>query len=254
MEEEAFLRKIIDTPGDDTPRLIYSDWLEERNDPRGFFLRAEVEWAKPWKYDQRPNDSTKLRSVSKGLDPLWVARVSRPPLGVCWEQVSVNASGTSLSLSELWDLEQRLGVSFGMPLIAMLLNRNGGVPKNCIYASPRSGDRHGIRCFLHATAESIPHNLSPRSPDSSMESFWTFTTSELNEIDSLGRDRAFLPFAMDTEIGSFALGVSPKRIGKVYRFATGSLGTLKSPKLVDASLPEFLANVVKFVRPVYTDI
>ena len=33
--EDAFLADIRDHPDDDTPRLIYADWLEERGDPRG---------------------------------------------------------------------------------------------------------------------------------------------------------------------------------------------------------------------------
>lgn len=38
----AFLEAIKETPGDDMPRLILADWLEERGDPRGGFLRAQV--------------------------------------------------------------------------------------------------------------------------------------------------------------------------------------------------------------------
>lgn len=40
-EDEAFIRAIVDNPGDDTARLVYADWLDERNDPRGPYLRAE---------------------------------------------------------------------------------------------------------------------------------------------------------------------------------------------------------------------
>ena len=29
-EDEAFIRTIVDTPGDDLPRLVYADWLDER--------------------------------------------------------------------------------------------------------------------------------------------------------------------------------------------------------------------------------
>ncbi len=45
----AFLASIIETPSDDTPRLIYADWLEEQSDPalnaRGEFIRVQVELA-----------------------------------------------------------------------------------------------------------------------------------------------------------------------------------------------------------------
>ena len=32
-DDEAFIRAIVDAPGDDAPRLIYADWLDERGDP-----------------------------------------------------------------------------------------------------------------------------------------------------------------------------------------------------------------------------
>ena len=39
--EDAFLRAVLDAPGDDAPRLIYADWLTERGDPRGEFIRVQ---------------------------------------------------------------------------------------------------------------------------------------------------------------------------------------------------------------------
>jgi uncharacterized protein (TIGR02996 family) len=42
-DEQAFLRAILERPDDDAPRLIYADWLEERGDPRGEFLRWVVQ-------------------------------------------------------------------------------------------------------------------------------------------------------------------------------------------------------------------
>jgi uncharacterized protein (TIGR02996 family) len=43
----AFLQDIKQNPDDDTPRLILADWLEERGDPRGAFLRLELEAMRP---------------------------------------------------------------------------------------------------------------------------------------------------------------------------------------------------------------
>src|SRR5437762_2497871 len=43
MDEDAFLRAVLEHPDDDGPRLVYADWLEERGDPRGAFIRAQVE-------------------------------------------------------------------------------------------------------------------------------------------------------------------------------------------------------------------
>jgi uncharacterized protein (TIGR02996 family) len=46
-EERAFLRAIITAPGDDLPRLIYADYLDERGDSRGEFIRLQVALSRP---------------------------------------------------------------------------------------------------------------------------------------------------------------------------------------------------------------
>jgi uncharacterized protein (TIGR02996 family) len=40
---DAFLRAVIESPDDDRPRLVYADWLDERGDPRGEFIRLQCE-------------------------------------------------------------------------------------------------------------------------------------------------------------------------------------------------------------------
>src|SRR5947209_5479870 len=45
--DDAFLRAIIEGPDDDDLRLVYADWLDERGDPRGEFIRVQVELARP---------------------------------------------------------------------------------------------------------------------------------------------------------------------------------------------------------------
>jgi uncharacterized protein (TIGR02996 family) len=44
-DEEAFIQAIAQSPDDDVPRLIFADWLEERGDPRGKFIRVQCELA-----------------------------------------------------------------------------------------------------------------------------------------------------------------------------------------------------------------
>lgn len=39
--EHALLREIVEFPEDDGPRLIYADWLDERDRPRGEFIRLQ---------------------------------------------------------------------------------------------------------------------------------------------------------------------------------------------------------------------
>jgi uncharacterized protein (TIGR02996 family) len=46
-EHEAFLRAIFDSPDDDTPRLVYADFLDENGDPeRAEFIRVQCELAR----------------------------------------------------------------------------------------------------------------------------------------------------------------------------------------------------------------
>jgi uncharacterized protein (TIGR02996 family) len=40
-DEQAFIRGLCANAEDETLRLVYADWLEERGDPRGEFLRVE---------------------------------------------------------------------------------------------------------------------------------------------------------------------------------------------------------------------
>ncbi len=42
-DEVAFLRAIAAEPEDDLPRLVYADWLDDRGDPRGEYIRVAVE-------------------------------------------------------------------------------------------------------------------------------------------------------------------------------------------------------------------
>ncbi len=45
--KEAFLQAIVENPDDDTPRLIYADWLEEYGDlHRAEFIRVQCELAR----------------------------------------------------------------------------------------------------------------------------------------------------------------------------------------------------------------
>ncbi|HKB39746.1 MAG TPA: TIGR02996 domain-containing protein [Gemmataceae bacterium] len=45
--EQGFIQSIIENPDDDAVRLIFADWLEERDDPRGEFIRIQVKRDRP---------------------------------------------------------------------------------------------------------------------------------------------------------------------------------------------------------------
>jgi uncharacterized protein (TIGR02996 family) len=65
MEEAAFLRAIADDPADDTNRLVYADWLEERGDPRGEYIRLRL------KGPGGKRGQARLAELSAGIDGGW---------------------------------------------------------------------------------------------------------------------------------------------------------------------------------------
>jgi uncharacterized protein (TIGR02996 family) len=67
-EEAQFLRALQESPGDDTARLVYADWLEERGDPRSEYLRL---------YCRVLQDARRLRVLRLGIAPDWLRQVHR---------------------------------------------------------------------------------------------------------------------------------------------------------------------------------
>lgn len=81
-DEAAFLRAIADQPEDDAPRLVYADWLEERNDPRAEYLRVE--------HRGRANPAAereRLDALRARLDPAWLRAVHDYHLWPDWAVV-----------------------------------------------------------------------------------------------------------------------------------------------------------------------
>jgi uncharacterized protein (TIGR02996 family) len=80
-EEDAFLRGIRAHPGDDALRLVYADWLEERGDLRGNFLRLQLGLTSlAPDHLHRVGGEHELSLLRKACDPEWLA-VVEPGLG-----------------------------------------------------------------------------------------------------------------------------------------------------------------------------
>jgi uncharacterized protein (TIGR02996 family) len=73
---KAFIDAIAEDPDDDTARLVYADWLDERGDPRAEYLRLEAELATSITGDRRKQATGRMRKLRRRLDALWLKRMS----------------------------------------------------------------------------------------------------------------------------------------------------------------------------------
>jgi uncharacterized protein (TIGR02996 family) len=151
-DDEAFIRAIVAAPGDEAPRLVYADWLDERSDPRAAYLRSQQEPDR----GQAPQ-----RELAHGLDPLWVARVSRPPVGVCCDHVRFRDTGPALTGADLDRIERQLGITIPMEYLAFLLNYNGGVPEpgQFLLEGDEPEEHREVQWLLRIGAEGPGSNL-----------------------------------------------------------------------------------------------
>jgi uncharacterized protein (TIGR02996 family) len=83
-EEDPFICAILAAPEDEAPRLIYADWLEERGDLRGEYLRLDCQLA------SLPQDDPsfdwlvrRFRELHFQIDPKWRTAVSRSAIEKC---------------------------------------------------------------------------------------------------------------------------------------------------------------------------
>ena len=82
MQQNAFLQTICANPEDDAPRLVYADWLDERGNPLGEFIRVQVELARI--KESRPRyGMLRARQLELMLAhvPLWVQPYGMQILG-----------------------------------------------------------------------------------------------------------------------------------------------------------------------------
>ena len=79
-DETAFMSAICTAPDEDLPRLVFADWLEERDDPRGEYLRVDVEILRHTREGRvvPPELETRRLELECVLDQGWVRTVSRP--------------------------------------------------------------------------------------------------------------------------------------------------------------------------------
>jgi uncharacterized protein (TIGR02996 family) len=233
-DDEAFIRAIVANPADDAPRLVYADWLDERNDPRGAYLRAEVTWAEPWHTGGRPTRDTGLLDLAGDLDPVWTARVSRPPIGMCHSRLRFVSPGPRLNRDDIRTFERQTSISVPDAFAALLLNSNGGVPSR---RRVRGTSRRGLGTFRMLA----PAGWSPAADSSHLPPHLLV----LSDADPTAGQA--IEFADDRAAGGYFIGISAGAMGVVYytkdRGSRFRLGYDSNFLGIAPSLPELLAAV-----------
>src|SRR5579859_229572 len=79
MSDDSFIEACLADPDDTALRLVYADWLEERGDLRGEFLRAAVALAGLPAQDKRSVALVaRLEQLRPAIDSGWLALFDRP--------------------------------------------------------------------------------------------------------------------------------------------------------------------------------
>src|SRR5437660_377568 len=95
-DDAAFLRAIRENPDDPIHCLVYADWLEERGDPRGEYLRL----------------GCRLAELRDRIDPVWLASVREVRYQT--QEIHLN-SGRLVFLCELRQFLVYEGLLLGFP-------------------------------------------------------------------------------------------------------------------------------------------
>jgi uncharacterized protein (TIGR02996 family) len=210
--DEAFLKAIREAPGDVTPRLVYADWLDESGKPGGDYLRAEVAWARR----REPEVEAEACRRAGGLDPVWVARVSRPPLGVCCDRARFTDRGPELSDTDLDRLEGRLGTRLPTGFRAFLLEYNGGTPDPPCIPDPRHVPPAPV-CLMIGQFYAVREGADAMGIEQELEFMHSIHENYPEGVPFLAE--GMLPIA-DTlhDLGCLLVGVAPANFGRVFHF------------------------------------
>jgi uncharacterized protein (TIGR02996 family) len=81
-EEEALVAAIGANPDEDTPRLVYADWLDEHDHAGGAYLRTELELSRLGRRAKKKAAvlRARLQELRRDIDPAWLARFDQPHL------------------------------------------------------------------------------------------------------------------------------------------------------------------------------
>src|SRR4051812_537419 len=73
-DRDALIAAIAAAPGDDLPRLVFADWLEENGDPaQAAFIRKQIAFARAGGGDPRRSLAAELKAMAVRGAAGWVA-------------------------------------------------------------------------------------------------------------------------------------------------------------------------------------
>lgn len=241
-DDESFIRTLVDSPADNAPRLVYADWLDERGDPRGNFIHAELQWYNQAASTNATSVRQHLQSLADRLNPTWVARLSRPPVGVCCDRVRFLQSGPRLSAEDVAGAEQRVGLRFPPEFRAFLLNYNGGRPSPAYFATHgRAGDS------IYFSVQDFGSLKRTRSDGLVIE----IVDTTLFFRDELQMPDEWLYFAAaQVEADVLLVSANPGTFGEVHYWShiTPGFDEYQVRKVAD-SIPEFLGMLTSIAPP-----
>lgn len=245
-DDTAFVRSLLDNPQDDTTRLVWADWLEERNDPRAAVVREQPEAVRLL--------GTVLRRPSTGVPRHEYLEDTRLALGLALllesfrDKPELAALGGGRALAEVAMIEQHFLARGGAEGVEALLTLLGRRPLTLEEASRYAGQlaTHRPAALLRAAFDRHlgDVNLTDLLACLAQE----FITRE-QSLDDQPRVRAFaerlareghpladLPLHRHPLEAVFPTILAP--LGSGQTLTTGSLYPAYAPLAVTGSLPE----------------
>jgi uncharacterized protein (TIGR02996 family) len=230
-DDEAFIRAIVDSPGDDTPRLVYADWLDDRDDPGAKYVRIEAEAIRRW--NETRDMPTLMGGIARmgdagaSLDPVWVARMSRPPFGVCCDHVrfleSRRETRPRITTAELDWIEERFHLTLPTDYRAFLLNYNGGCPDPAHFRFPGREYNEGH----HEQVVNFPAVWSAAEPEIDADDDLVYRLVHLDDYRSyeirwegeVHRNLMIAGFLAPGDLDWICVGCRGDIVGQVYAMA-----------------------------------
>jgi hypothetical protein len=185
---------------------------------------------------------------------MWVARVSRAPIGVRCEQVRFKRDEPGVDLAAIEKYEQEIEVQLPPDYRAFLLSYNGGVPNPNGFPIPggRRGRLELIQCFFPLTADRRRLSLVPDNLGDAHDRLYG-----ANIISVPQTRRPFLPVGWFGEVTGLEeeadveecygkrilLGIRGPRYGEVHMITRDHYHAGDKTRLLADTFGEFLATL-----------